>query len=162
MLKRALTLFLMASAALHAQEALFSDLNAYNPIPNANGSVVAFIQTGWGRPGGSGGFGRSNLKSVLEFASTDGRSIAHPPVDAFLDRWVGDDTVVCYRDWHFGTASKTGWKLFEAMPGDVTGPPRPERATYLSKMKSFVWLDSVDGKTLIQTLKGPLAEFGKY
>jgi hypothetical protein len=80
----------MASAAPEAQETLYSDLNAYNPIPNASGTTVAFIRTGWGRPGGSGGFGRSNLMSFLEFAGRDGKPLAHPSVDAFLDRWVDD------------------------------------------------------------------------
>jgi hypothetical protein len=64
---------LVFSSALllpHAQaqatnETLLSAENAYNPIPSPDGKYIAYVRTGWGKPGGSGGFGRSNLVSEL-------------------------------------------------------------------------------------------------
>jgi len=47
------------------QEILLSPENAYNPIPSPDGKLIAFVRTGWGREGGSGGMGRSNLVSEI-------------------------------------------------------------------------------------------------
>ena len=47
------------------KETLLNTDNAYNPIPSPDGKYIAYVRTGWGRPGGSGGFGRSNFLSEV-------------------------------------------------------------------------------------------------
>src|SRR6267378_6149809 len=66
-------------------EMLLSAENAYNPIPSPNGKMIAYVRTGWGRPGVSGGFGRSNLISEVAVIGDDGKPIvAAPLTDTFL------------------------------------------------------------------------------
>src|ERR1700691_3358488 len=51
-------LFFIAVATLWGQapnEKLLSEENGYNPIPSPNGKLIAYVRTGWGRPGGGGG-----------------------------------------------------------------------------------------------------------
>src|SRR5262249_3704179 len=54
-----------------------------------DGRWVAYVETGWGRPGGSGGTGRSNLLSLTHVVRSDGygdRVVS----DMFLAGWVSD------------------------------------------------------------------------
>jgi WD40-like Beta Propeller Repeat len=78
-------------------EKLLSEENAYNPIPSPNGKMIAYVPTGWGRPGGSGGFGRSNLVSEVMVIADDGKPItATPLTDTFLAGWTPDGSaLVC-------------------------------------------------------------------
>jgi hypothetical protein len=144
------------AAGLRAQEALFSDANAYNPVPNASGSRVAYVLTGRGRVGGSGGMGRSNLKSTLAFSGADGGSLPSAPIEFFLDRWIDASSVSCYRDWHFGIGTDQGLRT----TGSMNGPRPSERVTYLATLQTFVWLDDVSGATVLQTPGGPLGRLG--
>ena len=98
-------------------EALVSTENAYNPIPSPDGKYIAYVRTGWGRPKGSGGFGRSNLVSEVAVTDASGSLVEKNPVaDAFLAGWTPDSTdLVCYRDGEYslvsldGKRSRKGW-----------------------------------------------------
>jgi hypothetical protein len=52
--------------------------------------MVAYVETGWGRPGGSGGFGRSNLTSITHIVRANGTS-DHIVSDMFLIGWMSDN-----------------------------------------------------------------------
>jgi hypothetical protein len=66
-----LVLLPMRHPALSQSEALFSDTNAYNPVPSPDGSLVAFVRTGWGRMKPAFDLGRADLVSEIEFASNN-------------------------------------------------------------------------------------------
>lgn len=160
----AVSILLSCVAAPAQVESIFSETNAYNPIPNPSGSMVAYVRTGWGRHEGFMSLGRSNLISVTEFVDSKGHPVSRPPIDGFADRWVSESTLGCFRDWKFGLATEEGWKEGGAIPGDfATGPPKAERATYLKTLKTFVWLEYVQSKTesrtVLQSPGGPIAEF---
>jgi Tol biopolymer transport system component len=83
------------------KEVLLSESeNAYNPIPNPDGSLIAYVRTGWDRTRGSGGGGRSNLRSEVMVMNADGTLLTREPlVDAFLYGWTPDGKyLICYRD----------------------------------------------------------------
>ena len=92
-----------AFRAVPANETLLSPENAYNPIPSPDGKYIAYVQTGWGREGGSGGMGRSNLISDVKIMSaSDGTSSHKVAKDFFLSGWTPEsDRLVCFRDWQF-------------------------------------------------------------
>ena len=91
-------------------ETILSTENAYNPIPSPDGKYVAYVRTGWGKRGGSGGFGRSNLVSEIVVSDGSGKLVAKTPhVDAFLSGWTPDSTdLVCYRDGEYFLVSVNG------------------------------------------------------
>jgi WD40-like Beta Propeller Repeat len=65
-----LTLPVVGTAQTH-EILLSSTENAYNPIASPDGKYIAFVRTGrWSE--GSGGFGRSNLRSEVAFMDADG------------------------------------------------------------------------------------------
>lgn len=134
---------LLPFSPLEIDEALLRpEENAYNPIPNPNGKSIAYVRTGWGRPSGSGGLGRSNLISYIALMSADGKvTTGKPLADGFLADWTPDGSaLICYRDWKYWLLSPDGRKFQE---GSTDGPhPRhmqPERVTYVNG--SFLWAD---------------------
>jgi len=111
-------------------EILLSDSeNAYNPIPSPDGTMVAYVCTGrWGK--GTGGFGRSNLKSIVKVMSADGLLITEDGLaETFLAGWTRDGrALVCYRDWRYSLVSLDGRVLLEGEIPESTGRySRPER-----------------------------------
>ena len=96
-------------------ETLLSTDNAYNPIPSPDGRYIAYVRTGWGRPGGSGGFGRSNLVSELIVIDENGVAVtAMPLTEMFLGGWTPDgNDVVCFRDWEYALVSKDGKRVMK-------------------------------------------------
>jgi hypothetical protein len=137
-----------------ANEVLLSPIeNAYNPVPNLDGSVIAYIRTGWGRPGGSGGFGRSNLRSEVMLMNTDGLLLVKEPIaDAFLAGWTSDGkNLVCYRDLFYYLVSPSGviLKRINQPKGFPPETDRPERVSYLSDIDSFIWVkSSMEGSSI--------------
>ena len=73
-------LFVTRSQSQVSSETLLIPDNAYNPIPSPDGKYIAYVRTGWGRPGGSGGFGRSNLVSEVDIIDTSGSLASKNPV----------------------------------------------------------------------------------
>ncbi|HEU0251389.1 MAG TPA: hypothetical protein VFR12_00060, partial [Pyrinomonadaceae bacterium] len=75
--------------ATSASETVFPSRNGTMPLTSPDGQWIAYVETGWGRPGGSGGFGRSNLISISHVVRNDGtddRIVS----DMFLVGWLSD------------------------------------------------------------------------
>lgn len=146
---------MIGATSASSEEALFlAEQNAYNPIPSRDGSKVAFVQTGWGRPGGSGGFGRSNLRSDIGVADTDGKLLSDKPLaDAFLAGWTSDGAaLVCYRDWRFFLVALDGTKSQAGQVPDQES--RPERVQYHPTTRRFLWLERDFGEGVVRTDAG--------
>ena len=89
---RALFPFLARRAGSVAENT-FPSVQGTGPIVSPDGKWVAYVETGWGRPGGSGGTGRSNLLSLTHVARSDGSS-DRIVSDMFLVAWMSDSRVV--------------------------------------------------------------------
>ena len=140
-------------------ETLLSTENAYNPIPSPDGKYIAYVRTGWGRPRGSGGFGRSNLVSEVVISDAGGNLVTKNPVtDAFLSGWTPDSThLVCYRDGEYSLVSLDGeHSSRERLPGasNVIGT---ERVSYLPSL-GMIWSRHDGFHTVIETSNGTLAQ----
>jgi hypothetical protein len=123
-------------------EKLLSKDNAYNPIPSPDGKYIAYVRTGWGRPGGSGGFGRSNVVSEVIVIDQKGMpTTAKPPEDMFLEGWTPDGSqLVCFRDWKYAIVSTDGKRVEEGrIPYDADKHPAPERVAYLPSLAEIIW-----------------------
>ena len=72
-----------------AHEVMFPSHNGTVPMVSPDGQWVAYVETGWGRPGGSGGMGRSNLTSLVHAVRADG-SDDRLVADMFLVSWLSD------------------------------------------------------------------------
>jgi hypothetical protein len=123
-------------------EILLSEENAYNPIPSPDGKMIAYVRTGWGRLGGSGGFGSSNLLSDVEVMDGNGVVITKRPLaDAFLAGWTPDgEKLACFRDWSYSLVTlavepSEGGEL----PGKAHWTERTERVSYLPSLGSIAW-----------------------
>lgn len=157
-----LSLLLLSTEAFGQafNERLLSETeNAYNPIPSPDGSLIAFVRTGrWDK--GSGGYGRSNLRSQVMVMSRDGRLLTQEPLaDSFLAGWTADGmNLICYRDWRYSLVSREGKTLRQgAIPN--TGQPhtRTERVSFISSLETFVWVQKERAQAVMQTDKQGLA-----
>lgn len=152
---------LVFSIAATAQTQL-SDENAYNPVPSPDGKKIAAVRTGWHRPGGSGGFGRSNLVSDLILLDREGHTLSSKPLaDGFVADWAKAGIVV-FRDWSYALFSADGSVLQKGRvcPGrSVSGAPPSctERVAYLSTIDSFVWVFEKFGDSVLMTPRGELS-----
>ena len=72
-----------------ARETVFPSRNGTVPMVSPDGKWVAYVETGWGRAGGSGGFGRSNLVTLVHAVRADG-SGDRLVSDLFLVGWLAD------------------------------------------------------------------------
>ena len=115
------------SKAASATESVFPSRNGTRPQVSPDGQWIAYEETGWGRPGGSGGFGRSNLISishVVRIDGTDDRVVS----DMFLVGWMSDSKRV-------GTA-RDGFAAITDFDGNVVaefGNSGAEKYQYNSK-----------------------------
>ncbi len=147
-------------AADQQRERQLFDVNAYDPVPSPDGKMVAYVLTGHDPWHGSGGFGRSNLRSELRFYSPSGQTIKVLENSAFAGEWLPDSSaLVAYRDWKFALMSPTGSTESGSMTF-VKPEHWSERVAYLPNLRQFVWIDySDDGGTILQTANGPIAKF---
>ena len=103
-----------------ARESAFPSRNGTVPMVSPDGQWVAYVETGWGRPGGSGGMGRSNLLSLVHVVRADGtddRIVS----DMFLVGWLADSRRVgSARDGHAAISSLDGEIVAEF--GQMLGP----------------------------------------
>jgi len=126
-----------------SKEVLLSETeNAYNPIPSPDGRMIAYVRTGrWGK--GSGGLGRSNLRSEVMIMDSDGRILTEKPLaDAFLAGWTPDGkNLICYRDYQAFLVSPDGTRSKSVQipngPDFIT-----ERAGYVSSLDAIVWVQN--------------------
>ena len=128
-----------------AEVLLSATENAYNPVPSPDASLIAYVRTGWGRPSGTGGFGRSNLVSEVMLMSADGRAASGGPLaDAFLYGWTSDGkNIVCFRDGEYSIVSTGGEVLASGRrrlwsdASDVS-----ERVAFLSSEGAALWVQN--------------------
>jgi len=165
MLKSSIMLVLCALLFPHAEaqpssETLLSPENAYNPIPSPDGKYIAYVRTGWGRPGGSGGFGRSNLVSEVAIIDASGSLVSKNPVaDMFLSGWTPDSThLVCYRDSEYSLVRMNGTHSSEGRLPVPKGVIGTERVSYLPSSETVIWSRHDGFHTVIETPKGSLAQ----
>jgi hypothetical protein len=125
--------------------------NAYNPIPSPDGRLIAFVRTGWGRSGGSGGFGRSNLISEVAVMDRQGNLITDNAIcDGFLQGWSSDGSkVICSRDWTYSIVERDGTVLVHRQMPHSDIPVEhsvmsevSESVGYLSGTESVIWLQN--------------------
>ena len=141
-------------------ETLVSPENAYNPIPSPDGKYIAYVRTGWGRPGGSGGFGRSNLVSKVAVMDVGGNLAGKNPVaEAFLSGWTPDSTsLACYRDGEYSLVSMNGKRPSKARLPGATNVIGTERVSYLPRSGLMVWSRQDGFHTVLETQNGVLAQ----
>jgi hypothetical protein len=151
----------MFMAGAPAQTKL-SDENAYNPIPSPDGNKIAAVRTGWNHPGGSGGLGRSNLRSDLIVLDRAGHTLsAKPFADSFVADWK-QDGIVSFRDWSYALISGDGSirEQGRVCPAKLALTSRAgcvERVAYLSTGGSFVWVRQKWGDSYLVTPRGELS-----
>ncbi|HKA01318.1 MAG TPA: hypothetical protein VKE70_32615 [Candidatus Solibacter sp.] len=152
---------LLVSTNVLAQVQL-SDENAYNPIPSPDGSRIVAVRTGWHREGGSGGLGRSNLRSDLIVLDRTGRTLS--PLlhaDSFVADW-NHSGIVAFRDWSYALLSESGRVRYEGRvcPSELIGNPTSgcvERVAYLPGLDSFLWVHQKFGDSALTTPRGELS-----
>ncbi len=129
---------------------------AYNPIPSPNGTMIAFVRTGWDRPGGVGGFGRSNLRSDIFVMDADGKVTKPDPLaDTFLVGWTSDGkNIVCFRDYICFLVSPDGRRSKQqTMPwySELYKRMSTERSTYCAFLDAMCWVRYTDCCNYIET-----------
>jgi len=118
---RGRALFPFLTRAGSVAENAFPSAQGTGPIVSPDGKWVAYVETGWGRPGGSGGFGRSNLLSLTHIARSDG-SLDRIVSDMFLDGWMSDSSRVgSARDGYAAIVDLNGKPVIEF--GDALDKP---------------------------------------
>jgi hypothetical protein len=140
-------IFAAGAEAQTLNETLLSTDNAYNPIPSPDGRYIAYVRTSWGRPGGSGGFGRSNLVSEVVVIDENGVPIsAMPLAETILGGWTRDNNhLVCFRDWTYALVSIDGERVMEGrIPMDEKLNSPSEWVGYSPSLASIVWSRQVD------------------
>ena len=111
---------------MSASESGFPSRNGTTPVTSPDGQWIAYVETGWGRPGGSGGFGRSNLVSISHVVRQDGTD-DRVVSDMFVVSWLSDSQRV-------GTA-RDGFAAISNLNGNVVAEFRDsleEISKYLS------------------------------
>jgi len=158
----------LLAVAVHASaqdgEKLLFDFDAYNPVPSPDGKLIAYDVTGLTLLPVIG-FGRSSLRSQVEFADVSGKNRRSTTFEGFLGEWLPDSSAIStYRDWRFALASPDGTKQSASMHVVLSDylPPLAERATYLPNFGAFVWIEHKDvgteiQRTVLQTNNGPIA-----
>lgn len=145
-------------------EMLLSDTeNAYNPIPSPDGTRIAYVRTGYWEKG-SGGFGRSNLRSQVMVMDNNGHLLSNKPLaDTFLSNWTTDGkNIVCYRDWQYYLITPGGNILLQGqIPETDPFYERTERVSFLSSLNRFVWVQNAGSKGIIQTPNKRIAEYNE-
>ena len=130
-----------------SNQTLLSDTeNAYNPVPSPDGSMIAYVRTGrWEK--GSGGMGRSNLRSQIMVMDSRGHILTKEPLaDAFLAGWAPDGkSLVCYRDHDYFLVLLDGKKTKEIKVPFTVGRSEhnAERGAYLPSIASMVFVKHI-------------------
>jgi hypothetical protein len=141
-------------------ETLVSTENAYNPNPSPDGRHIAYVRTGWGRPKGSGGFGRSNLVSEVTVIDASGNLVTKNAIsDGFLSGWTPDSTgLVCYRDGGYSLVSMDGKHSTKGRLPGATNVLGTERVTYLPRSGTGIWSQQNGFHTELVSPNGMLSE----
>ena len=95
------------------RESAFPSIEGTGPTVSPDGQWVAYVETGWGRPRGSGGMGRSNLLSITHVVRNDGTS-DRVVSDMFLVGWISDSRrVASARDGFAAIVNLNGKPVLE-------------------------------------------------
>jgi hypothetical protein len=147
-----------AASQVSAIESVFPSRNGTVPVVSPDGQWVAYVETGWGRPGGSGGTGRSNLLSLIHAVRADGtddRLVS----DMFLVGWLSDSRrIASARDGfaaicdlrgnvvsEFGQQLEEKWLKQYASRGDWRkGDPHEQMGEEMPHQKRLSGLDKFD------------------
>lgn len=105
-------LFPFLGGATAAKETEFPSRNGTVPMVSPDGKWLAYVETGWGRPGGTGGFGRSNLPSIVHVVRVDGTD-DRVVSDMFLVGWLADSRRI-------GSA-RDGYAAVSDLDGNIVG-----------------------------------------
>lgn len=149
-LRLAISLLLLLGPLARAQgpsETLLSNDNAYNPIPSPDGKFIAYVRTGWGQPGGTGGFGRSNLVSQVAVIDAAGAPATKTPLsDFFLSGWTPDSTkLVTFRDYRYSLIALDGTITMQGRtPGRDQTVTASEWVSFSPSRGTLVWTHRVD------------------
>ncbi len=149
--------FFLTATGLRGQaagELVLSEDNAYNPIPSPDGKMIAYVRTGWGRPGGNGGFGRSNLVSEVAVITADGKPITPTSLtDTFLEGWTPDGrALVCYRYWKYSLVTLDGTQSSQGEFRNGGDFIPTERVSYLPRLGEIAWSRTGESSnTVIET-----------
>jgi hypothetical protein len=92
------------------RETNFPSQNGTVPMVSPDGQYVAYVETGWGRPGGSGGFGRSNMMSLTHITKSDGKD-DRIVSDMFLVQWMPDSKSIA--------SARDGYMAITDLHGDI-------------------------------------------
>jgi hypothetical protein len=139
-----------------------SDENAYNPVPSPDGKKIAAVRTGWFRPGGSGGMGRSNLLSEVIVLDRTGLTLSTRPLaDSFVADW-NRDGIVSFRGWSYALISENGAirQQGRVCSEELVSVPNSgcvERVAYMPSIGGFVWVHQEFGDSALTTPRGELS-----
>ena len=123
----ALTCILARVSTAQNPARLFVNENAYDPLPSPDGELVAFVLTGKDPGRGSGGFGRSNLRSLIGFADASGTTFRNTSAFGFLSGWAPDSkAVVSFRDWQFSLVDIDGKQRNSGLIPEAKHASRPD------------------------------------
>jgi len=143
-------------------EMMLSAENAYNPIPSPDSKMIAYVRTGWGRPGGSGGVGRSNLVSEVAVITGDGKALTPTSLtNTFLQGWTPDGSaLVCYRDSKYSLVALDGKQSSQGEVRNGQEGIRTERVSYLPLPGEIAWSRlGASSNTVIETQKRIIASY---
>jgi HEAT repeat protein len=95
---------------ISGSESAFPSQNGTMPVVSPDGQWIAYVETGWNRPGGSGGFGASNLLSISHAVRRNGdddRIVS----DMYLVGWLSDSSGVATARDSFAAVSDLNGKV---------------------------------------------------
>jgi len=92
------------------RETVLTSWNGTAPLVSPDGKMIAYVETGYGRPGGSGGFGGSNQLSVTHIMDADGTN-DRVVSDMSLNIWLADSSGVA--------TSRDGYAAISNVKGDI-------------------------------------------
>jgi hypothetical protein len=147
--------------ALSQRETMFLDVDAYQPVPSPDGKLIAYVLTGM-KMDGTTGFGRSHLRSQVEFVDQNRTHVQNSNVEGFLGEWLADSSGICsYRDWRFGLVTPRGEQKSGSIPqlDHPNSPQGAERAQYIPAFGGFVWIEHSGQITYLKTMNGSMASF---
>ena len=121
------------------------EVNGYNPVPSPDGSKIAFVRLAWGRPGGSGGCGSSNLITDVMVMDLSGKMLTEKPLaDAYLMGWTPDGkNLICFRDWEYFLVDLNGKRSQEHPQLRDDADLKSLHCGFLPKSGVFVWIKNV-------------------
>ncbi|MCY3018473.1 MAG: hypothetical protein NTW87_05515 [Planctomycetota bacterium] len=115
--------------------------NSSNPVPSPDGKRIACVRLAWGREGGSGGYGVSNLITDALVLDSSGKLLTPKPLaDAYLFGWTKDGTkLILFRDWDYFLVDVAGVKSERVRQTGDDSMVRSERCGYLMNSNEFIW-----------------------